>query len=47
MRNVETFSKRLYQEYEAQYPRSRAAHEEAKRLLVDGVSHGARLFASF
>lgn len=47
MRNVETFSKRLYQEYEAQYPRSRAAHEEAKRLLVDGVSHGARLFAPF
>lgn len=43
----EKFLTRLYQEYEAKYPRSHIAHQEARRVLVDGISHGARLFAPF
>jgi len=37
----------LYRDYEAQYPRSRAAHTRASAVLVDGVSHNARLFAPY
>lgn len=47
MKNGDAFLTRLYQEYEAKYPRSRIAHQEAQRVLVDGISHGARLFAPF
>ncbi len=47
MKNHEAFLTRLYQEYEAKYPRSRVAHQEARRVLIDGVSHGARLFEPF
>jgi len=34
----------LRREYERKYPNSRTAHERAKQVLVDGISHGARLF---
>ncbi len=34
----------LRSEYEAKFPNSKTAHERAKEVLVDGVSHGARLF---
>lgn len=37
----------LHDEYRAAFPRSAAAHDRAKRVLVDGVSHGARLFEPY
>lgn len=37
----------LYRDYEARYPRSGAAHVRAKQVLIDGISHGARLFAPY
>jgi len=37
----------LYRDYEAAFPRSRAAHERASTVLVDGISHNARLFAPY
>jgi glutamate-1-semialdehyde 2,1-aminomutase len=37
----------LYRDYEARYPASRVAHTQARAVLVDGVSHGARLFKPY
>ncbi len=34
----------LRRDYEAKFLNSKAAHERAKEVLVDGISHGARLF---
>lgn len=37
----------LARDYQAAYPRSYAAHERAKQVLVDGISHGARLLTPY
>ncbi|MBC7235489.1 MAG: aminotransferase class III-fold pyridoxal phosphate-dependent enzyme [Chloroflexi bacterium] len=37
----------LFRDYEARYPTSKSAHERAKKVLIDGVSHGARLFKPY
>jgi len=37
----------LTEEYRAAFPSSDAAHERAKRVLVDGISHGARLYEPY
>ena len=37
----------LYRDYEARYPTSKAAHIRARAVLIDGVSHGARLFKPY
>lgn len=37
----------LTRDYEAQYPRSHEAHQRASQVLVDGISHGARLFSPY
>lgn len=37
----------LARDYRANYPRSQAAHDQAQQVLVDGISHGARLLAPY
>ena len=37
----------LYEEYEKKFARSKAAHGRARAVLVDGVSHSARLFEPY
>ncbi len=37
----------LVREYREMYPRSESAHRRAKQILVDGISHGARLFKPY
>jgi glutamate-1-semialdehyde 2,1-aminomutase len=37
----------LYRDYEARFPRSKAAHARARGVLIDGISHGARLFTPY
>ncbi len=37
----------LIQEYRQAFPQSEAAHERATRVLVDGISHGARTHKPF
>ncbi len=37
----------LRQEYEARFPLSRTAHTQSERWLVDGGSHGVRLFEPY
>lgn len=37
----------LYQDYERKYPGSKVAHARARDVLIDGVSHGARLFKPY
>ena len=45
--NTQRLIQSLTQEYEVRFPRSKAAHAQARHVLVDGVSHDARLFAPF
>lgn len=37
----------LWQEYEERHPKSKGAHTRAQQVLVDGISHGARLFKPY
>jgi len=45
--NHERLLRALYQEYESKFPNSRAAHERACQVLIDGISHAARLFEPY
>ena len=46
-RNHERLLRNLIRDYEAAYPSSKQAHARAKQILVDGISHGARLFKPY
>jgi len=46
-RNHERLLAGLRRDYEALYPHSREAHARANRVLIDGISHGARLYAPY
>ena len=46
-RNHDQLLKALYQDYTREYPSSQAAHQRAREVLVDGASHGARLFQPY
>ena len=37
----------LYRDYEAKYPASKGAHRRSRSVLIDGASHGARLFKPY
>ena len=37
----------LFADYRREYPRSESAHTRAIRVLVDGISHGARTFSPY
>ncbi len=41
------FITELREQYERAYPHSGTAHAQASRVLVDGISHGARAFAPY
>jgi len=43
----ESLVRALYQEYEAKFPNSKAAHMRASKVLIDGISHAARLFEPY
>lgn len=45
--NDEHLLERLTQQYISQYPRSREAHQEAGKYLIDGGSHALRLFSPY
>lgn len=46
-RDHQRLLKALYQEYEAKFPNSKAAHARACEVLIDGISHAARLFEPY
>jgi len=46
-REYERLLRVLYEEYEAKFAKSKAAHARAGEVLVDGVSHAARLFEPY
>jgi len=46
-RHHERLLRALYREYEARFPNSGAAHAQASQVLVDGISHAARLYAPY
>ena len=37
----------LYRDYEEKYPSSKGAYSRARDVLIDGISHGARLFKPY
>ena len=45
--NHDRLLKGLYQEYEQRFGRSKALYERALCVLIDGVSHGSRLFKPY
>ncbi|MFO7918478.1 MAG: aminotransferase class III-fold pyridoxal phosphate-dependent enzyme [Anaerolineae bacterium] len=45
--DCEGFIADLRRQYEKTYPHSGMAHARAKKVLVDGISHGARTFAPY
>ena len=45
--NYERLLTSLYRDYERKYPGSKSAHRRARDVLIDGASHGARLFKPY
>ncbi len=46
-RNTQHLLQSLTRDYAARFPSSSAAHDRARKVLVDGISHGARLFEPY